>query len=70
MWLGDGGNTHERAFNVLSYRGLLDETYTELKAAALAQNDLFDGPPAVIPSKSRRIPFHRGDAGLANTPPR
>ena len=24
----------------------LDETYTELKAAALSQNDLFDGPPA------------------------
>ena len=25
----------------------LGETYTELKAAALAQNDLFDGPPAM-----------------------
>ena len=24
----------------------LGETYTELKAAALSQNDLFDGPPA------------------------
>ena len=24
----------------------LDETYTELKAAALSQNDLFDGSPA------------------------
>ena len=24
----------------------LDETYAELKAAALSQNDLFDGPPA------------------------
>ena len=24
----------------------LDETYAELKAAALAQNDLFEGPPA------------------------
>ena len=24
----------------------LDETYAELKAAALSQHDLFDGPPA------------------------